>query len=128
MDNLIQLVGKLKKSEVRLIRSLLEVQSLNQKSHRLELFNLIHSKMAKTNLEASMEIYQKKPNAVYYVLKSRLKSDIINSMLYKKASQIFPTDYIKAKMNCRKWLMQGSMLINRKIDGEGLSILHRAQQ
>ena len=78
MKNLIQLVENLKKSEVRLIRSLLEVQSLNQKSHKLELFNLIHSKMVKTNVDASMKIYQKKPHAVYYVLKSRLKGDIIN--------------------------------------------------
>ena len=128
MKNLIQLVENLKKSEVRLIRSLLEVQSLNQKSHKLELFNLIHSKMVKTNVDASMKIYQKKPHAVYYVLKSRLKGDIINSMLYKEVSQVFSTDYVKAKINCRKWLMQGGMLINRKIYGEGLRLLHRAQQ
>lgn len=128
MKNLIKLIEKLNKSEVRLIRSLLEVQSIKQKSHRLELFNLIYLKKVKTNSEAALKIYQKKPDAVYYNLKSRLKNDIINSMLYKEASQIFKTDYVKAKANCRKWLMQGNMLINRKIYGEGLSILHRAQK
>jgi|TARA_B100000795_G_scaffold149924_1_gene112291 hypothetical protein len=113
---------------VRLIRALLEVNSLNQESHRLTLFNLIHAKEVKTNQDASSMIYRKKPNAVYYNLKSLLKKDIINSMLYRDASQIFSTDYVRAKMNCRKWLMQGSMLVNRKVYGEGLNILQRAQE
>ena len=96
MNNLIQLVEKLNKSEVRLIRSLLEVQSLNQKSHRLELFNLIHSKKVKTNFEAALEIYHKKPNAVYYNLKSRLKNDIINISYFKLAIYTSYTILLKA--------------------------------
>ena len=128
MKNLIELIEKLKKNEVRLIRALLEVKSLNQESHKLTLFNLIHAKEVKTNQDASSIIYRKKPNAVYYNLKSLLKKDIINSMLYRDASQIFSTDYVRAKMNCRKWLMQGSMLVNRKVYGEGLNILKRAQE
>jgi len=113
MKNLIQLVNILKSDEVRLIRVFLDAQSVNKKCHKLQLFNLIHSKKAKTN---------------NYNLKSRLKNDIVNTMLLQEASNLFSTNYVRAITNCRKWLLQGSLLISRGVYSEGISILEKAEK
>jgi hypothetical protein len=128
MKNIIQLVDKLRSDEVRLIRAFLEVQSVNKKSHKLQLFNLIHSKMVKTNKESAMEIYQKSPNGVYFNLKSRLKHDIVNTILFQEASNLYSTEYAKAVINCNKWLLQGRLLVSRGVYGEGINILVKAEK
>jgi tetratricopeptide (TPR) repeat protein len=128
MKDLVQLVNSLKKGEVRLLRALLKVQSLNQQSHRLKLFDLIHSGGVVTHQEAANLLYGKQADQVFYNLKSRLKNDIVNVMLFQESSKIFSTSYARASLNCQKWMIQGKLLISRKIYLEGLSLLKRAQK
>jgi tetratricopeptide (TPR) repeat protein len=128
MKNLIQLIVNLRADEVRLTRVILKAQSVNKISNRLKLFNLILDKKVKTNNEAAAIIYNKKANQVFYNLKSRLKKDILNTLLFQDTSNMFSTDYVKAITNCRVGLLQGSLLISRGVYGEGISVLKNVKK
>ncbi|MFT4800256.1 MAG: tetratricopeptide (TPR) repeat protein [Flavobacteriaceae bacterium] len=128
MKSIIDIVLELKRNEVKIVRAILKTSSVNQKCNKLKLFNLIHSNKVRTNTDASLLIYNKNPNPVFYNLKKRLKNDILNTMLYSEAASVFPTQYIIASVNCRKWLLQGKMLINRGLYNEGISVLEKVSR
>jgi len=114
MENLIQIIDKLKQPELRMLRSYYRVKHNKEPSKKLELLNLISKKIVETDKEAANRLYGE-TSAVsgYSHLKERLKTDLLNTILFVNPEKIHQTLHAKKKLECRKLIIQSELLISR---------------
>lgn len=128
MKTLTQIVKVLKPSEVRLIRSFYKVQPNGEVKRRLELFELVKSGKATTDVEAARAIYKCEPNSAFSHLKNRLQKDVLNILLLKEGSKKYETRYAQSIFDCRRMLIEGQILIERGAYKAGEVVLLKAKE
>ncbi|MEZ4883581.1 MAG: hypothetical protein R3E32_02500 [Chitinophagales bacterium] len=114
MESLIQIVDKLKQPELRMLRGFYKIKQNKEPSKKLELLNLITRDKVKTDSEAMERLYGGS-NSVsgFSHLKERLKTDLLNTILFLHPEKIYSTLFIKNKLECRKLIIQAELLLNR---------------
>ncbi len=127
MESLIQIVDILKQPELRMLRGYYKVKQNKEPSKKLELLNLITSGKVKTDKEA-IELLYGKTNATsgYSHLKERLKTDLLNTILFLNPEKIYKTIFAKKKLECRKLIIQADLLYNRSEKEMGKGLLKKA--
>ncbi len=115
MEELIQIVAKLRQPELRMLKSYYRVKQNKEPSKKLELLNLITSKKALNDKAALKKLYGSSDGTLsaFSHLKERLKSDLLNSILFIHPEKMYKTNFAKKKLYCRKAIIQSELLINR---------------
>lgn len=115
MENLIQIVAKLKQPELRMLKSYYRVKQNKEPSKKLELLNIITSKKAIDDKAALKKLYDNPDGSLsaFSHLKERLKADLLNSILFIHPEKMYKTAFAKKKLFCRKAIIQAELLMNR---------------
>lgn len=111
MENLIQLVKSLKKSEISFIQ---HYYKNDTDKKRLKLFNWVLDGKVKTDDEAANKLYGGKGPA-YSHLKSRLLNDLMNLLLFEEGSRQSESEKFQNETDALRHILQGKILFNRKV-------------
>jgi hypothetical protein len=111
MENLVQLVASLKKSEVQFIQHYYK-QDTDKK--RLQFFNAVLSGEIKTDEAAAKKFYGKK-GAAYSQLKSRLIKDLMNLLLFEEGSKQSESELFQNEVEVLRNIIMGKILFLRKV-------------
>lgn len=122
MENLVQLVASLKKSEVQFIQHYYK-QDTDKK--RLQFFNAVLSGEIKTDEAAAKKFYGKK-GAAYSQLKSRLTKDLMNLLLFEEGSKQSESELFQNEVEVLRKYLQGKILLVRKVQGLALKLLYES--
>ncbi len=128
MEQLTQLIEKLKPVELRLLRQLYQVKKNGEQNRKLELLNLIVGKKVTTDLEAAKKIYKKAPDSKFSHLKKRLRKDILAILLLPEASQQYRALNAQNYLACEKLITQGRILVHRQLLQQADKLLLKALQ
>lgn len=127
MKEVTRLVQSLKPGEVQLIKHIYSLKNSPEKKKRDRLFNLTLEGKVKTDKEAMAALYPKSASSAFSQLKTRLKSDILNTLILQESTVKYRTPYAQALFDCRRILIQGHILLSRGLYDEAVTILRKAQ-
>lgn len=122
MENLIQLVKSLKKSEVSFIQHYYK-NDTNKK--RLKLFNWILNDKVSTDEEAAKKLYGGKGPA-YSQLKGRLLNDLMNLLLFEEGNRQSESERFQNEVEVLRKILIGKILLVRKVQDLGIKELQSA--
>lgn len=129
MEELTEIVKNINSGEIRLIRKFYKIGEENDNLKRLELFNLINKGKVSTNEEAIKKLYNSsKVDSKFSHLKTRLKNDILNIILYHEGERKYITPFRQATFDCRKLILKSDILLSRGANKAGLNLLNKAEQ
>lgn len=127
MKSLIQIVNILKQPELRMLRGYYQVKQNKEPSKKLELLNLVTGGKVTTDKEAIEKLYGKSNSTSGYShLKERLKTDLLNTILFLNPEKIYTTLFNKKKLACKKLIIQADLFFNRSDKKTGGDLLHKA--
>ncbi len=126
MKSLLPIINSLNVKEKRLVRKTLNIQLNGMEKKKLQLFDLILNNKVKNDKEACLVIYGSPPNSAFSHLKKRLKQDILNFILLQNSNNKSGSKRVQAEIDCRRMLLQGQLLLQRGIYGEGEKLLNAA--
>lgn len=116
MENLIQLVKSLKKSEISFIQ---HYYKNDTDKKRLKLFNWVLDGKVKTDDEAANKLYGGKGPA-YSHLKSRLLNDLMNLLLFEEGSRQSESELFQNEVDVLRSILIGKILFVRKVHDLGI--------
>ncbi len=125
MKSLTQIVKSLKPSEIRFIKKLYSSQPNGEEKKRLKLFEILLSGV-ETDEKASKILYNSSPNSAFSHIKARLKNDIFNFLLVQDSSKKDVSKIYQVELSCRKYVMQGEILLTRGLYSEAEKLLLKA--
>jgi tetratricopeptide (TPR) repeat protein len=127
MKNLASLIGSLKLSEVKIVRDFYEI---NRKEEgydlRERLFTTLRNKPDCSEKEILAILFGRTRNCDLDVVIDQVKSDIMNLLLLQEGEQKFKSKYAQAVFNCRRYIIQGEILLGRGIYEEAILLLKKA--
>jgi tetratricopeptide (TPR) repeat protein len=127
MERLHSIINSLKSAEIKLIRAFFRSQSLKgDLNQREKLFTLILAKPNCSEKEAIQNIFARKNSSGFKQIKKRLKTDILNLLLLQEAEIKYKSKYAQEVFNCRRFIIQGEMLLGRGVYDEAVDVLLKA--
>jgi len=126
MKNLIPIINSLDSKERRIVRKFLSIQTNGMEKKKLQLFDIILNKKAETDKEASKILYNADPNSAFSHVKRRLKKDLLNFILLQDSERKGVSKRVQAEMDCRRMFLQGQLLLQRGVYGDGERVLNAA--
>lgn len=112
MKLIYDIVKKLKKQEIRHIRHTIKHSSFEYEKMG-KLFELVTRYDEREESFFSKKLYGKEPNNTFRVTKSRLKRMLENVILNDKSLTGYSADSINARLQSKKKLLQGEILLGR---------------
>jgi|GEM_PF-1535153 len=112
MDLIYDILKKLKKFELRLIRNHLKASPFDYEKVG-KLFELVTRYKDKEEAFFSQKLYGNPPNNTFRVTKSRLKRLLEDVVLHDKSLTGYNAQFINAKLQAEKRLLQGEILLGR---------------
>ncbi len=123
MERLHSIINSLKAGEIRLIRAFFRSQSAKGSLGKGEkLFTLILAKPNCTEKEALQNLFARKNRNAFKQIKKRLKMDILNLLLLQEAEMKFKSKYAQEVFNCRRYIIQGELLLGRGVYDEAIDV------
>jgi tetratricopeptide (TPR) repeat protein len=127
MERVLSLVKSLRESEIRLVRAYYQGRpEQGDADKREKLFVLALSKPDCTDKEARKYLFGRKDATSFAVIKQRLKTDILNILLLQEAETKFKSKYAQSVFSCRRYIIQGELLLSRGVYDEAMDVLLRA--
>lgn len=128
MDSLLPLIKSLNRSEVRTLKNLLAINSSGvENDKRADLFERIQkSRNHDEQVVARLLGYSGSSEKAYINLKSRLRDDILNLLMLQEDGRAFETAFAQAAFECRRWLIQGELLLARGVYDGAIDVLEKA--
>lgn len=127
MESLIQIVNKLKQPELRMLKSYYQIKQNKEPSKKLDLLILIKGKKVIEDKEAMRILYgDTDSSSAFSHLKERLKTDLLNTILFLNPEKMYQTRFLKKKLECRKSIIQAELLLNRSDKRIANNILAKA--
>ncbi|CAN5917487.1 hypothetical protein BH11BAC7_BH11BAC7_37170 [soil metagenome] len=129
MESLLTIVDSLSIGELKLVRHFYKLKNFGECRKRVQLLDMVvNQKISDNNLAAEMLGYSNYNSSSFKHLKARLKSDLMAMLLMQECSTKFTTPYAQATFDCRRFLMQGEILMSRGVYEEALDLLGRASK
>lgn len=126
MEGLVAIVNGLTKGEINLVKHLYRIKNSPDRKKRDQLFNLIIKGELKTDEEGRKRLNPNNSHSAWCQLKSRLKSDILNTIILQDSAVKYKTPYAQAAFECRRAYIQGELLLGRGIYNEAIKLLNNA--
>lgn len=127
MQRVLNLVGSLKESEIRLVKSYYRSHhDYDDISLREKLFMLALSRPDCDDKEAMHFLFKRKNPGAFSLVKQQLKTDVLNILLLQDADMKFKSKYAQAVFNCRRMIIQGEILLGRGVYDEAMEVLDKA--
>ncbi len=127
MKSLIQILDKLKQPELRMLKSYYQIKHNKEPSKKLDLLILLKGKRVTDDKEAMKILYgDTDSNSAFSHLKERLKTDLLNTILFLNPEKMYTTRFLKKKLECRKLIIQAELLLNRSDKNIANTILAKA--
>jgi tetratricopeptide (TPR) repeat protein len=129
MESLLTIVNNLSAGELKLVRHFYKLKNFGECRKRVQLLELvINQKISDNKQAAEMLGYTASNTSSFKHLKARLKSDLLCMLLMQECSTKFTTPYAQAMFDCRRFLMQGEILMSRGVYDEALDLLGKASK
>jgi tetratricopeptide (TPR) repeat protein len=129
MESLLTIVNNLSAGELKLIRHFYKLKNFGECRKRVQLLELVVKQKVSDNNEAAKQLgYTASNTSSFKHLKARLKSDLLCMLLMQESSTKFTTPYAQAMFDCRRFLMQGEILMSRGVYDEALDLLGKASR
>ncbi len=128
MESLAAIVNNMSSGELKLIRHFYKLKNFGECRKRVQLLEMIIKDKITDNKEAAEILGYNSTASSFKHLKSRLKSDLLCMLLMQECSTKFSTPYAQATFDCRRFLMQGEILMSRGVYDEALDLLGRASK
>lgn len=129
MESLLTIVNNLSAGELKLIRHFYKLKNFGACRKRVQLLELVVNQKISDNKQAAKLLGYTVSNASSFKhLKTRLKSDLLCMLLMQECSTKFSTPYAQATFDCRRFLMQGEILMSRGVYDEALDLLSKASK
>ncbi len=128
MESLSAIVNNMSSGELKLIRHFYKLKNFGECRKRVQLLELIINNKITDNKVAAEILGYNSTASSFKHLKSRLKSDLLCMLLMQECSTKFSTPYAQATFDCRRFLMQGEILMSRGVYDEALDLLARASK
>jgi hypothetical protein len=125
MNGLVPLIQGLTRGEINLVKHIYRIKNSPDRKKRDQSFDLILVGTALTKDDGRQRFQQKNSQAAWSQLESSLKNDILSAILLQGANSKYKTPYAQAAFNCRRGIMQGGLLLGRRIYSEGISHLKK---
>ena len=123
MENLKKILAVLSSKEIDLVRKMYTLKGKDSPSKAGLFYKLCLDEKITSDEEASIALYQKKPNTSYYHLKARVKKDILNCLILHDSNNQDSTEFTRARFDARKIALQGESLLIRGLDHEARRLL-----
>ncbi|MDQ3110660.1 MAG: hypothetical protein M3R17_12270 [Bacteroidota bacterium] len=128
MESLLTIVNNLSPGELKLVQHFYKLKNFGECRKRVQLLEIILKQKISDNNEAAKLLGYTANASSFKHLKTRLKSDILCMLLMQECSTKFNTPYAQAMFDCRRFLMQGEILMTRGVYGEALDLLGKASK
>lgn len=128
METLRQIINCLRPSEVQTIKCFYRLKGDSTQNKRKKLFQFLLEGQVVDDLQASMMLYNKKPNSAYFHLKKRLQEDLLNFLMLFPLEETANSSEARAEVASIKLLVQAKMLLARGVFHEASNLLKRAFQ
>lgn len=129
MESLLTIVDNLTVGELKLVRHFYKLKNFGECRKRVQLLDMVvNQKISDNKLAAKMLGYKNYNTSSFKHLKARLKSDLMAMLLMQECSTKFTTPYAQATFDCRRFLMQGEILMSRGVYEEALDLLGKASK
>lgn len=112
MKLIYDIVRKLSKQELRMIRQQIRNSAFEYEKMG-KLFDLVTRYDERDEEFYAKKLYNKPPDNTFRVTKSRLKRMLENVLLNDKSLNSYPAEYVNAKLQVQKKLLQGEILLGR---------------
>jgi tetratricopeptide (TPR) repeat protein len=128
MESLSAIINNLSPGELKLVHHFYKLKNYGEYRKRVQLLNLIINNKISSNQEAAKMLGYDSNISSFKHLKARLKSDVLCMLLMQECSTKFCTPYAQATFDCRRFLMQGEILMSRGVYDEALDLLGKASK
>lgn len=128
LQGLTRIIGCFKPAEGDFIREYYLRKNNGSATKRLQLFDLLNNKLAKSNEQLSALLYQRKPDSGFSQLKKRLKEDLLDFLVFFSSGKGDKDSTHDAELECRRLFVQAKTLVVKGIPDEAVSILKRIQR
>lgn len=127
MESLSAIISNLSAGELKLVRHFYKMKDFGEYRKRVQLLDLVIQNKASSNQQAAKMLgYTISNISSFKHLKARLKADVLCMLLMQECSCKFNTAYAQATFDCRRFLIQGEILMSRGLYTEALDILGKA--
>jgi hypothetical protein len=128
MENIAHLIASLSKSEVKFLRHIYSFLRSREEQKRLNLLEFVLAGK-KTDAEIAVDLgYSSAKSVSYCTLKQRVRTDILNMLLFQEGYETGEQDFEMAQFECRRSLLYGDLLRSRGEYDEADQLLDRASR
>ncbi|MGL4599572.1 MAG: hypothetical protein ACRCYO_18755, partial [Bacteroidia bacterium] len=128
MENIANLIASLSKPEVKFLRHIYSFSNSREDKKRIIFLELFLSGK-KTDDEIARELgYASPKSPSYSLLKQRVRTDILNMLLFQEGHESYDHDFEMAQFECRRSLLFGDLLRSRGEYHEADQLLDRASR
>lgn len=128
LQGLTRIIQSFKPAECDLIREYYLRKNNGSATKRLQLFDLLNNRLAKSSEHISKLLYNRKPDSGFSQLKKRLKEDLLDFLVFFSSNKGDRPNTDNAELECRRLFVQAQTLVQKGIADEAIGVLKKVQK
>ena len=128
LQGLTRIIQSFKPAECDLIREYYLRKNNGSATKRLQLFDLLNNRLAKSSEHVSKLLYNRKPDSGFSQLKKRLKEDLLDFLVFFSSNKGDRPNTDSAELECRRLFVQAQTLVQKGIADEAIGVLKKVQK